>query len=56
MMQTSSTKTESTIKSVLKDCAAKRKRIECAKDNKLQIFVFAARATSNECLIIFKFL
>jgi len=32
----------------LKDCAAKRKRIECAKENKLQIFVLAARATSNE--------
>jgi len=30
------------------DCAAKRKRIECAKDIKLQILVFAARAISNE--------
>jgi hypothetical protein len=43
-------------KPTTKDCAAKRKRIECAKDAKLQITVFVARATSNERLIIFKVL
>ena len=41
-------KNKPTNKALLKDCAAKRKRIECAKDIKLQVFVFAARATSNE--------
>jgi hypothetical protein len=40
-------KPKPTPKPALKDCAAKRKTIECAKDNKLQIFLFAARATSN---------
>ena len=40
-------------KPVLKGCAAKRKRIECAKDIKFQVFVFAARATSNGHLISF---
>jgi hypothetical protein len=46
-------KPKPTTKPVLKDCAAKRKRIECAKENKLQILVFAARATSNLHLINF---
>jgi hypothetical protein len=39
----------------LKDCAAKRKRIECAKDN-ITALVFAARATSNLHRINFKVL
>ena len=55
-MQTNMNKPKPTNKVMLKDCAAKRKRIECAKDTKLQHIVLAARATSNERWIIFKVL